>query len=364
MYYCQNLHIMKNKITFICIFYCTMSFIISFIDYDFFSKNNYEYIFYILKFFNPIHFDLLHFKNELVLPNNNEGTYTSISLNGIIFLLTLLIGTIIYHLSNQKKSRLLHFTLLFFFVSKSVSLIFSLFNITHFIKNQPGLTFHYTTTNIFWIFFAYKAINHLNSLKTLITVSINKNEIKERVSAREIINQSLSKENTRQIPYEKATIGDRFLNYILDTFFVILIFSPNIFGLARSTEYRESIYNLGNEIGESTVLILFLAISRLIYYIISEGIFHLSPAKALTETQIHSTTESKLSFATVIGRSFSRLIPFEPFSFFSKTGWHDDLSNTTVLKNKKTGNSQIYSILFILLFVLISVIYGLNKYKF
>lgn len=354
---------MKNKITFIAILYCILGISIYFVDFEFLIKNNSEYIIHILNFSNSIHFDFLLFENELEIPLAEEGSYKIIPLNSIIFLFMLLIGSIIYFISNEKKTRLLRLTMLFFFIAKTVHLFAILLKVSEGIKTYPLLTFYYLFIDIFWLFLTYKALKYLNSLKELTPTTIEKIEVKtkstERVSAREILNQSLENKTVKQIPFEKASLSDRFLNYLLDTFFVILIFSPYIFGLAKSREFRDSINELGSEIGETTVFLLFIAIGRLIYYILSEGFFHISPAKAITETQILSTTEQKLNFSTIVGRTFIRLIPFEAFSFFGKNGWHDELSNTTVVKNKQTGNTKIYSILFLLALFIISVINGL-----
>ena len=91
------------------------------------------------------------------------------------------------------------------------------------------LTLYYIFIDIFWIFLTYKALVYLNSLKELIPLEIEaiKPEVEtnstERVSAREIMNQSFEKKTIR-LPFEKAGLGDRLLNYLFDTFFVILIF--------------------------------------------------------------------------------------------------------------------------------------------
>ncbi|MFY7987859.1 MAG: RDD family protein [Flavobacterium sp.] len=355
---------MKNKITIVTIIYCLLSIPIYFLDFESIVKNNTEYLIHILNFFNSIRFDLLLFENELEIPLAEEGSYRIIPLNSIIFTFILLIGSLLFYVSNEKKTRLLRLAMLFFFIAKSVHFVFLLFNIAESIKAYAFLTLYYIFIDIFWLFLTYKAIVYLNSLKEIIPIEIEeiKSEIKtnstDRVSAREILNQSLEKKAI-QLPFEKASLGDRFLNYLLDTFFVILIFSPYIFGLAKSREYRDSINELGSEIGDNVVFILFIAIARIIYYLLSEGIFHVSPAKALTETKVLSSSDQQLNFTTIVGRTFIRLIPFEAFSFFGKNGWHDELSNTTVVKEKQIESTKIYSILFLFILFIASIINGI-----
>lgn len=355
---------MKNKITIVTIIYCLLSIPIYFLDFESIVKNNTEYLIHILNFFNSIRFDFLLFENELEIPLDEEGSYRIIPLNSIIFTLILLIGSLLYFVSNEKKTRLLRLSLLFFFIAKSVHLFFLLFNITEIVKKDILLMLYYIFIDIFWIFLTYKALVYLNSTKELIPVEIDlvepeyKTNATERVSAREIMNQSFEKKAT-PLPFKKASLGDRFLNYVLDTFFVILIFSPYIFGLAKSRAYRDSINELGAEIGENVVFLLFIAIARIIYYLLSEGIFHVSPAKALTETKVLSSSEQQLNFTTILGRTFVRLIPFEAFSFFGKNGWHDELSNTTVVKNKQDEKTKVLSILFLLAIFIASIINGI-----
>lgn len=354
---------MKNKITLISIFYFIIGISFYFIDFDFIIKNKAEYLIHIINFCNSIHFDFLLFENTIELPHNDEGSYTILPINRIIFLMVLLVGSIIYYVSNEKQTRLLRFALLFFFIAKALNLFFILLNAPERFKTFPLLTVYYLAIDVFWLFLTYKAIKYLNSLKELIPISIEKVEIKneqtERVSAREVMNQSLEKANEIQVPFQKASLGDRFLNHLLDTFFIILIFSPYIFGFAKSSEFREYMYGLDSEIGESFVFFLFIALGKLIYFILSEGLFHISPAKALTETQVYSTSEKELDLTTIVGRTFMRLIPFDAFSFLGKKGWHDDLSKTTVLKNKQTENSKYLVVLFLFAIFVLSLINGL-----
>lgn len=104
---------MKNKITIVTIIYCLLSIPIYFLDFESIVKNNTEYLIHILNFFNSIRFDFLLFENELEIPLDEEGSYRIIPLNSIIFTLILLVGSLLYFVSNEKKTRLLRLSLLF-----------------------------------------------------------------------------------------------------------------------------------------------------------------------------------------------------------------------------------------------------------
>jgi uncharacterized RDD family membrane protein YckC len=55
--------------------------------------------------------------------------------------------------------------------------------------------------------------------------------------------------------------------------------------------------------------------------------------KLITRTSVVDAEGRRPTFKQVLGRTFSRIIPFEPFSFFGKDarGWHDSMSNTFVV---------------------------------
>jgi uncharacterized RDD family membrane protein YckC len=73
----------------------------------------------------------------------------------------------------------------------------------------------------------------------------------------------------------------------------------------------------------------------LLYYISQELLFGQTLAKRITNTKVVRTDAAPLTAGQVIGRTFARAIPFEPFSFFGSNGfpigWHDSLSGTRVV---------------------------------
>lgn len=68
------------------------------------------------------------------------------------------------------------------------------------------------------------------------------------------------------------------------------------------------------------------------YFFVLEAFTGRTLGKILTGTKVINVHGQKPSFGQVVGRTFSRYIPFEPFSFlFGDRGWHDSLSKTYVV---------------------------------
>ena len=58
-----------------------------------------------------------------------------------------------------------------------------------------------------------------------------------------------------------------------------------------------------------------------------------SIGKMITGTIVVTEDGQKPSFGQILGRSFARIVPFEPFSFLGNdaSGWHDKWSETKVI---------------------------------
>jgi uncharacterized RDD family membrane protein YckC len=95
-------------------------------------------------------------------------------------------------------------------------------------------------------------------------------------------------------------------------------------------------FNLDFNSEDSPMLLIILEIPfLLLYYSILEGIFNTTAGKCVTGTTIVNETGERPGFGTILLRTFCRLIPFEPFSFFGADarGWHDTITNTYVVKS-------------------------------
>ena len=79
---------------------------------------------------------------------------------------------------------------------------------------------------------------------------------------------------------------------------------------------------------------LFGFIAGMIYYSTLEVTTGRTLAKYITRTKVVDENGNTPGFTTILARSASRFIPFEPFSFLGgeNSGWHDRISKTKVIE--------------------------------
>ena len=112
-----------------------------------------------------------------------------------------------------------------------------------------------------------------------------------------------------------ASQGTRFANFLIDT--VCRTFLTVVFAYVLE---------------DAAWLLIFLALG---YYLVFEAVFSRTPAKWITKTRVIAVDGSKPRFTQILGRTLSRFVPFEPFSFFfGPRGWHDSWSGTRVVKDE------------------------------
>ncbi|MFN3528628.1 MAG: RDD family protein [Bacteroidia bacterium] len=70
------------------------------------------------------------------------------------------------------------------------------------------------------------------------------------------------------------------------------------------------------------------------FYVLFETVFGASPGKLFTRTRTVNVEGDRASFGQIFKRTLIRYVPFEAFSFFNvdTVGWHDEWSNTRVIK--------------------------------
>ena len=123
-----------------------------------------------------------------------------------------------------------------------------------------------------------------------------------------------------------ATTGQRFANYLVDGAATTALNFVNGFALAV--------------VGRRPGLVGSLALSVLTvsaYYVVLEARSGLTLGKLVTGTRVVTEAGAEPTLGRVVGRTFARLIPFEPFSFLGGSrpvGWHDSLSRTRVIRTR------------------------------
>jgi len=118
-----------------------------------------------------------------------------------------------------------------------------------------------------------------------------------------------------------ASQGKRVVNMLIDNVASRVISTPIALLFIRSE-------NAGALAG---VLVVVLMLG---YYVFFEFAFQATLGKFATGTRVVALGGGKPTFMQIVGRTLSRFVPFEPFSFFSgkyPVGWHDRWSNTRVV---------------------------------
>jgi uncharacterized RDD family membrane protein YckC len=120
-----------------------------------------------------------------------------------------------------------------------------------------------------------------------------------------------------------ASIGLRFFNFVIDAIALRVLMSASVviagaLGLPLFAAIPDWLLRFG---------------SFVLYYIVLEATTQRTIGKFFTKTKVIANRGSKPSLEQIIGRSFARLIPFEPLTFFSaRGGWHDRLTRTRVVR--------------------------------
>ncbi|NML41447.1 RDD family protein [Chitinophaga sp. G-6-1-13] len=118
--------------------------------------------------------------------------------------------------------------------------------------------------------------------------------------------------------FEYASKGQRFANLFIDMIIIDL-------GMAL----------LLNVIPGALLLLPFLIIWYIGYFVCMEAFAGgRTIGKMATNTRVVNLDKGPISIGQAFGRIFSRLVPFEAFSALFGVPWHDQWTNTTVIKNK------------------------------
>lgn len=139
----------------------------------------------------------------------------------------------------------------------------------------------------------------------------------------------------RTAQFSPASAGLRFANRIVDSVLIIYILLTNLASLEA--------FSKGYDDMEPAFFFILEIPFLLFYYIILEGIFNTSAGKCATGTTIVNASGELPNFGQILGRTFCRLIPFEPFSFFGggSRGWHDSIPNTYVVESINKEDMEI-----------------------
>ena len=133
-----------------------------------------------------------------------------------------------------------------------------------------------------------------------------------------------AEESRKQVMANLANTGKRFAHYVIDIIiFYILIF---VIGLGLGASGSSFLV-------ESFGLWIYLVL--ILYYWVMESLTGKTVGKMITRTRIVKEDGSRPTPINVLGRTLSRLIPFEAFSFLGTPGkgWHDSIPKIYVIND-------------------------------
>ncbi|MCW4468309.1 RDD family protein [Flavobacterium sp. MFBS3-15] len=184
--------------------------------------------------------------------------------------------------------------------------------------------------------------------------------------------------NTKEIAIMKKQYGEleqdfiveasrwqRLWHLIVDSLTFLFVLFPILEWLIRIDAVREFLQPLENSLGERLALYFICAIFQILFYMFFEGLLQATPGKLLSETRVVNDTGGKPAVSNLLLRTVVRFVPFESLSVLFARGWHDDWSDTYVVREKREGvNGGWYFFIFpAFLFIGLFGYLGIESYK-
>ena len=140
----------------------------------------------------------------------------------------------------------------------------------------------------------------------------------------------------RQLEYNSASMGKRFLTCLIDLIFyyIIVFIFGFLFAVITSVFFTETYFKFANN---EKILMNLIAYSLLFfYYLFSEYLTGKTLGKLITGTKVVDIEGNKPSFKMALIRTLCRFIPFDGLSFLfgQGRGWHDTIANSYVIDSK------------------------------
>ncbi|MBD3907220.1 RDD family protein [Chryseobacterium sp. Ch-15] len=285
-----------------------------------------------------------------VLNLNFTNKFDHLEIWNFVFYVLLLIGALQFIKTKGKETRLVGFVFSVIFLETIVLFAQSILHKTLVLKWENS-----TSLQIFYGFFGFIILGGVSYLSyRILKIIKSQKEI-------DIIKTE-----------EKTTVTDtgkwqRFFHWMIDLAVMALIFVPVVtswgYWLMESQILRTN-ESLAIFLQSRLSLYVIVFVFFFIYYPVSEIIFGSSPAKFLTESRVVNSKAEAANAPTIFLRTLCRNIPFDALSFFSKRGWHDSLSETYVVKEKRTGfkTNRLLWILPVLAIYLLLMYFGKSYY--
>ena len=115
-----------------------------------------------------------------------------------------------------------------------------------------------------------------------------------------------------------APISRRFLNYLADSVFIVLLQWGTLWCLSQ--------WEIAQPLLSIVMVLEFFA-----YYAVAEGVFQKTIGKSLTKTRVVTLDGQQIGMHIACRRTLARVVPFYPLSLRGRTWWHDRWTNSRVV---------------------------------
>lgn len=130
-------------------------------------------------------------------------------------------------------------------------------------------------------------------------------------------------EEQKEFVSKKVGSLTRFIHFVVDTIIWLIIVAI----ITSPINAKDGVQML---LGYLLFFITFIG-----YYIFMETKYQKTIGKFITKTSVINNNGTKPSLSDISRRTFCRLIPFDRISYlFTSNGFHDRLSDTTIIKDK------------------------------
>lgn len=143
----------------------------------------------------------------------------------------------------------------------------------------------------------------------------------------------------RVVDLHRASKGARFVNSLLDGIFLqiayyAIVFIFGVFSLLTTNGETIDSEAIENDAAINFYFLLVYFLLHFGYFILMEYYLGKTLGKYITGTSVISIDGNRPTIGQIVGRTFSRLVPFEALSFLGENGWHDSWSDTRVINTK------------------------------
>ncbi len=269
-----------------------------------------------------------------------------------LFFIMLIVGGILYQKTDKKDSRLLKFGFFTTFLYKLTILLLLPFSYYQNTQSKLYTPAKFKVTSLTDFDFAITLIFSIMVL--VISFLITKWLLGDQKLRFE---ENMKSDGSLVFTPVKASLNKRFVHFVFDKVMAFIFTTPIVTALFVLTIQMINPDMVRSMYSSKWALTIMVATSLFLYYLITEGFFGSTPIKCLTGTRVVDMYKfEKPDFGYVLGRSFSRFIPFDSLSYLGKGDWHDNISQTLVVEDENYGQNRRYHIWWIVAFISIYLI--------